>query len=201
MYTIFLSGFMACGKTTAAQTFARMTGAEHIDLDEYIEKKLGASVSEIFEERGEEFFRKTEAECLRELCGRNAIVSCGGGTMTDGKNYGAVKLSGGFVVFIDTPFNLCLMRILREPGKRPIADTLSNDELRELYSTRYPLYKKNCDAEVTGVNPSLIIMTEIMEAVAGLIDALTDKESEDVLADLPSEKKTESEIPAEDKAE
>jgi shikimate kinase len=178
---------MACGKTTVAQTFARMTGSECIDLDEYIEKKLGASVSEIFEERGEEFFRKTEAECLRELCGRNAIVSCGGGTMTDGKNYGAVKLSGGFVVFIDTPFNLCAARIVREPGKRPLADAKTPEELLEFYNTRYPLYKKNCDAEVSGANPSLLIMADIMEKVAELIDVKTDRESEEVLAEMPAE--------------
>jgi shikimate kinase len=178
---------MACGKTTVAQTFARMTGAEHIDLDEYIEKKLGASVSEIFEERGEDYFRKTESECLRELCGKNAIVSCGGGTMTDGKNYGAVKLSGGFVVYINTPFELCLKRIIREPGKRPIADALNREELFELYNTRYLLYKKNCDAEVSGNNASLLIMADIREAVAGLSDVLTDKESEEVMAELPAE--------------
>jgi shikimate kinase len=194
MYTIFLSGFMACGKTTVAQTFARMTGAEHIDLDDYIEKKLGASVSEIFDERGEEYFRKTEAECLRELCGKNAIVSCGGGTMTDGKNYGAVKLSGGFVIYINTPFELCLKRILREPGKRPIADASTPEELLELYNTRYPLYMKNCDAAVSGNNPSLVIMADIMEAVAGLIDVLTDKESDEVMAELPT---TETEETAE----
>ncbi|MDR0903835.1 MAG: shikimate kinase [Ruminococcus sp.] len=185
MYTIFLSGFMASGKTTAAKTFARMTGAEHIDLDEYIEKKLGATVSEIFAERGEEVFRKTEADCLRELCGRNAIVSLGGGTMTDGKNYGAVRLSGGFVVFINTPYNLCERRIRREQGVRPIADALNDTELEKLYNSRLALYKKNCDAEVTGENPSLLIMADIMEAVAGLIDRLTDKESEEVLAEFP----------------
>ncbi|MDR0987291.1 MAG: shikimate kinase [Ruminococcus sp.] len=193
MYTIFLSGFMACGKTTVAKTFARMTGAEHIDLDEYIEKKLGGSVSQIFEEHGEEFFRKTEAECLREICGRNAIVSLGGGTMTDGKNYGAVKLSGGLVVFINTPYEYCEKRIVREPGVRPLADSLNISELRELYETRLPLYKKNCDAEVSGDNPSLLIMADIMEAVAGLIDALTDVESEEVLSEFAEEPSTEAE--------
>ncbi|MDR0974924.1 MAG: shikimate kinase [Ruminococcus sp.] len=181
---------MASGKTTVAKTFARMTGSEYIDLDEYIEKKIGASVSEIFSERGEEFFRKTEAECLRELCGKSAIVACGGGTMTNGLNFGAVKLSGGFVVFIDTNFNLCLNRILREPGVRPLADSRTPDELFELFSMRYPLYVKNSDAIVSGNNPSLIIMADVMEAVAGLIDVKTDKDSEEVIAEYPPEEES-----------
>jgi shikimate kinase len=176
MYTVFLSGFMACGKTTVGQTFARRTGAEFVDLDEYIEKKLGAPVADIFRDYGEAYFRKTEAECLRELCGRNAIVACGGGTMTDGKNYGAVKLSDGFVVLIDTPFELCASRIRKTPGIRPLADERNDEELLELFNTRHPLYRKNCDCIVSGLNPSLLIFTDIVTAVAELIEARTDED-------------------------
>jgi shikimate kinase len=178
MYTVFLSVFMACGKTTAGQTFARRTGADFIDLDEYIEKKLGASVADIFRDYGESYFRKTEAECLRELCGRNAIVACGGGTMTDGKNYGAVKLSDGFVVFIDTPFELCISRIRKTPGVRPLADERDDEGLVDLFNERRPLYQKNCDCIVSGLNPSLLIFTDIVTAVAELIEQRTDSDLE-----------------------
>jgi shikimate kinase len=174
MYTVFLSGFMASGKTTVGQTYARRTGADFIDLDEYIEKKLGAKIPDIFRDFGEEFFRKKEAECLRELCGRNAVVACGGGTMVDGKNYGAVRLSDGFVVFIDTPFALCFDRIRKAPGTRPVADSKSDTELLELFNTRYPLYQKNSDCTVSGMNPSLLIFTDIVTEVTKLIEERTD---------------------------
>jgi shikimate kinase len=180
MYTVFLSGFMGCGKTTAAQTFSRRTEVPFIDLDAYIERKLGATVADIFRDYGEEYFRKTEAECIKELCGKNVIVACGGGTMTDGKNYGTVKVMGGFVIFIDTPFVFCRDRIRKaeKSGEciRPLAKERTDEELEKLYNERQPLYEKNCDAIVTGVNPSLLIAADIMEDMVFLIEERTDKD-------------------------
>jgi shikimate kinase len=193
MYTVFLSGFMACGKTTVGQTYARRTGAEFIDLDEYIEKKQRATVAEIFRDYGEEYFRKIEAECLRELCGKNAVVACGGGTMTDGKNYGAVRLSDGFVVFIDTPFPFCRDRIRKTPGVRPVADERDDEQLEELYNTRRPLYLKNSDCTVSGVNPSLLVFTDIVTEVAALIEKRTDADIALVESEMNGTAETEEE--------
>jgi shikimate kinase len=168
---------MACGKTTVASKLAKHIEADFIDLDDYIEKKVGSSIPEIFAEHGEQYFRETESRCLKELCGKNAIVACGGGTMTDGKNYGAVTLSGGFVIYIDTPFELCIKRIRRDGEElRPVATGKSDEELLELYNTRKALYLKNCDAAVSGLNPSLIVMTDVMERIADLIDLKTDED-------------------------
>jgi shikimate kinase len=168
---------MACGKTTVGKKLANAIEADFYDLDEYIEKKHGATIPEIFRDRGEDYFRSAEAFCLKELCSKNAIVACGGGTMADGKNYGAVKLSGGFVVYIDTPFELCLKRIRRDgEDLRPVAKGKADDELLDLYNTRKPLYLKNSDAAVSGLNPSLFIMTDVVERIADLIDIKTDED-------------------------
>jgi shikimate kinase len=184
MYTIFISGFMACGKTTVGKKLASQIEADFIDLDDYIEKKHGATVPEIFEEHGEEYFRQAEAAALRELCSKNAIVACGGGTMADGKNYGAVRLSGGFVIYIDTPFELCIKRIRRDgEDLRPVAKGKNDEELLKLYNERKPLYLKNCDAAVSGLNPSIIVMTDVMERVADLIDNKTDGDIDAIAPD------------------
>jgi shikimate kinase len=191
MYSIFLSGFMACGKTTVGKKLANAIEADFYDLDEYIEKKLGTTIPEIFAEHGEEYFRSAEAFSLKELCGKNAIVACGGGTMVDGKNYGTVKLSGGLVVYIDTPFELCLKRIRRDgEDLRPVAKGKTDDELLELYNTRKPLYLKNCDAAVSGLNPSLFIMTDVVERIADLIDIKTDEDVTAVTTETAGEEET-----------
>jgi shikimate kinase len=191
MYTIFLSGFMACGKTTAGRKLAAQIDSDFYDLDEYIEKKLGATIPEIFRDQGEEYFRSAEAFCLKELCGKNAIVACGGGTMADGKNYGTVKLSGGFVVYIDTPFELCLKRIRRDgEDARPVAKGKTDEEILELYRTRGPLYLKNCDAAVSGLNPSLLVAVDIIERIADLIDIKTDEDVTAVNTMMAGEEET-----------
>ncbi|MDR0943814.1 MAG: shikimate kinase [Ruminococcus sp.] len=190
MYTIFISGFMACGKTTVGRKLASQIECDFYDLDEYISHKLGATIPEIFAEHGEEYFRSAEAFCLKELCSKGGIVACGGGTMADGKNYGTVKLSGGFVIYIDTPFELCIKRIRRDgEDLRPVAKGKTDEELSDLYNTRKPLYLKNCDAAVSGLNPSLLVAVDVIDRIADLIDIKTDEDVTAVNADT-AEKET-----------
>ena len=80
-YNIYLTGFMAAGKTTAAAELGRLYRMETVDTDVLIEKEAGCSTSEIFAKYGEEYFRALETEVLRRLSKRkNLIVSCGGRT-------------------------------------------------------------------------------------------------------------------------
>jgi shikimate kinase len=177
MNAVFLSGFMGCGKTTAAKAYAKATNTKHIDLDEYIEQKMGAKIPEIFENFGEETFRKMEADCIKELCNQHIIVSCGGGAMADGRNYGTAVLAKAYVVFVDTPFALCLKRI-REDGdkKRPLAAGKTDLEIADLFLERHPLYEKNCDGKVDGFNLSIVIAAEIMLEVAEIIEERLDRD-------------------------
>jgi shikimate kinase len=182
MNSIVLSGFMCCGKTTAGQKLASQTGLEFYDLDAEIEKKMNAPVPEIFRDWGEKVFREQEAAILRTLCAKQCIIASGGGALVDSKNYGTVKLSSSFVVFIDTPFEICYRRILRDTG-RPLAEGKTEAELRELFNTRRPLYEKNCDAAVSGNAPTLLVIAEIMQEVVRLIDEKTGKEIEQIDAE------------------
>lgn len=56
MDPIFVTGYMASGKTTFGKALARRTGLDHIDLDFYIEQRFHASVKELFATRGEAEF-------------------------------------------------------------------------------------------------------------------------------------------------
>ncbi len=57
---IFLIGFMGAGKSTIAKQFAKTHGKEVVEMDERIAKSNGMSISEIFETRGEAYFREEE---------------------------------------------------------------------------------------------------------------------------------------------
>ena len=75
---IVLSGFMGCGKTTVGEILAKQLGLPLIDTDAYIVEQEGRSIPEIFAQEGEPYFRKVEAQAIRTLCTKNAVIACGG---------------------------------------------------------------------------------------------------------------------------
>ena len=67
--TIYLCGFMGCGKSTIGKILARKTGLKFTDLDDYIEETEKMSIPEIFAEKGESYFREKEAKAVKDLSG------------------------------------------------------------------------------------------------------------------------------------
>ena len=64
---IILCGFMGCGKSSIGRRLARLAGRSFVDMDEYIEKKAGKTIKEIFAEEGEEAFRQMEEDAASAL--------------------------------------------------------------------------------------------------------------------------------------
>lgn len=81
MKSIILLGYMGAGKTTIGHALAKELGCRFYDLDWYIEMRFRKKIPEIFQERGEEGFRKIEHNMLHEVAEfENIVLSCGGGT-------------------------------------------------------------------------------------------------------------------------
>ena len=98
---IFLTGYMASGKTTLGKAFARACNLGFIDLDWYIEERMHMSVRDIFAERGEDGFRQLEKNMLHEVSEfENVVVACGGGTPCFFDNMDVMN-SRGITVFLD----------------------------------------------------------------------------------------------------
>jgi shikimate kinase len=92
---IYLAGFMGAGKSTIGPILANTIGWNFYDLDREIEKEKGKKVREIFEQEGEEIFRKLEREVLERLSnGQRLIISLGGGTLTNSENFKLIKRTG-----------------------------------------------------------------------------------------------------------
>ena len=78
---IILIGYMGSGKTTVGKVLSRELKLPFYDLDWYIENRMHKSIHQIFNEKGEEGFRKIERNMLHEVAEfENVIISCGGGT-------------------------------------------------------------------------------------------------------------------------
>lgn len=159
MKTVYLCGFMGCGKTTIGKKLAEISNCGYCDMDELIVEKAGMPIPEIFEKHGEPCFRKMETELIKELGSFNGVVSCGGGAMLSDIN-GEIARENGIVLFLDVPFKTCYYRISGDKN-RPVAVGKTRTQLQELYNQRYPKYKKNSTITIECKGRPLSIAKEI----------------------------------------
>ena len=81
MTRIILIGYMGAGKTTIGKALAQELGVPFYDLDWYIETRMRRTIKQIFDEKGEEGFRRIEHNMLHEVAEfEDVVVACGGGT-------------------------------------------------------------------------------------------------------------------------
>ncbi len=146
--TIFLCGFMGCGKTTVGEILAKKLGLPLIDTDAYIVEQAGKSIPDIFAQDGEPHFRKLEAEAVRTLCTRNAVISCGGGAMLNPDSAAYARKSGA-VVLLDESFDTCYGRIQGDTN-RPIVQRSTKEELHQLFDQRAGVYRAHASHAVPG---------------------------------------------------
>lgn len=144
--TVFLCGFMGCGKSTVGRILANLLGINFVDMDKYIEDKENMTIAEIFEQKGEQYFRMLETKAIEELSQNQMIIACGGGAMLNDKN-AEIANKNGMVVFLDVPFKTCYKRISGD-SKRPLVINNTVEQLEDLYNKRYPIYKANSSLSV-----------------------------------------------------
>lgn len=126
---IFLMGFMGAGKSSLGIRLAKVLDYDFIDLDELIEEIEGQSIQEIFEDKGERYFRKLETNTLKSLRDRqNVVVSLGGGTPCQNKIMEWIK-KNGISIYIQTSQSLLVQRLYSAKAKRPLIKALNKKEL------------------------------------------------------------------------
>lgn len=112
---------------------------DSVDLDEAVEARCGQTVSWIFENRGEEEFRKLETAVLGEVIAKGGmVVATGGGVLTREEN--RRLMDGAVVVNLDAPIETVLARVAGSEDRRPLLRG-GAEKVRELYAARRPLYK------------------------------------------------------------
>ncbi|HRD58212.1 MAG TPA: shikimate kinase [Ferruginibacter sp.] len=132
---IFLLGFMGSGKTHWGNQWANNLKLPFTDLDKLIEQNEQMSIADIFEKKGEDYFRQQETAALRMLKKEASIVSCGGGTPCFNDNMSWMN-KNGLTVFIDASPRFLLNNILREPHVRPLTKNMNEAELLFFIETK-----------------------------------------------------------------
>lgn len=162
MKAIYLCGFMGCGKTTVGKILSRKLNCDFIDMDDYIVKREKMTIPQIFSEKGEQYFRETETEVIKELAEKNGIIACGGGAMLKKEN-ADIASSAGTTVYIETPFETCYARISGDTN-RPIVMNNTKEELNFIYESRVSVYKQNSEVTVSGNGSAEEIADRIIAA-------------------------------------
>ncbi|MEE8705879.1 MAG: shikimate kinase [Oscillospiraceae bacterium] len=142
---IILCGFMGCGKTTVGAIISNALNRKFIDMDSYIQKQSGKTISEIFAQDGEKAFRKMETKAVETLSRKEGLViAAGGGCLLNPKNTELFRETG-ITILLDAPLALIEQR-LKDDHSRPLLECENReDAMRILYEKRQPIYEEAAD--------------------------------------------------------
>jgi shikimate kinase len=137
---------MGCGKSYVGRNLAPLLGFDYIDIDKYIEEKEGLTIKEIFEQKGEDYFRQAEKDFIHQLdTGQNLVISTGGGAPCFFDNM-EVMNEKGLTIYLNRNKEKVIWRLLKGQYKRPLIAHLNPEELEKFYDerleSRKPFYEK-----------------------------------------------------------
>ncbi len=133
---------MGSGKTSTGKELAKLLKYNFLDMDQWIEEKNKKSVSKIFSDNGEEFFRSQEKEAVDWLKNKEkTIVSTGGGSWLDQANR-EILLKLGWCIWLKVSAEKALERIGLNLSQRPVLVQSKNSlmEIKNILLIRTPLY-------------------------------------------------------------
>ena len=152
---IVLIGFMGSGKSSIGRLLAKEKKSYFLDTDAMIESAEGKSIQDLFEEKGEEYFRQLEKETVLWIRNnvKEAVISTGGGMLV----YCEELKEVGQIVYLQVPFKTILSRMTPEElEKRPLFKDIQKAEA--MYNERNEFYEKRADLIIdadTGLNTVL----------------------------------------------
>ena len=173
-----LTGFMGSGKSSVGRELAALLSSDFIDLDDYIVRKAGMSIPEIFASSGEERFRSLESSCLLEILSpdhgpasanpqdsfspnagvsttaADLVLSLGGGTILRAEN-AALIAAHCRCIFLRTSLETVRHRLEGESAGRPM---LQRSDIGELFASRAAAYATAADIiiDTDSLSPSEI---------------------------------------------
>jgi len=166
---IVLIGFMGTGKTIVSKLLSKELQLPLLETDDEIVKRSGLkSVNEIFEKKGEPYFRELETEVISSFAEKtNCIISCGGGIITNPENINILKENSN-IIFLSASFETIAGRVKEEDSRPLFTDT---EKAKELYLQRLPLYQKFADEVISTDNLTPEEVVELIVSKVGVSHA------------------------------
>ncbi len=170
---IFLCGYMGSGKSFIGKKFANALNYDYLDLDDHIEILEGKKIHDIFEEKGELYFRKLETKVLKDVLENSSdlVISLGGGTPCYGNNLNLIKeTEGAKTVYLKASVETLTKRLYPEKIHRPVISHLEEKEELEEFIRKH-LFERgfyyNQSEIIIDVNnrDATVILEELKEKV------------------------------------
>ena len=159
MTQIVLIGFMGAGKTAIGKSLAQKLQIPFLDTDQLIEKKVNLNIPQIFDEKGESFFRQKEKEVFNAIKDQSAVSSTGGGIILSQESQ-ALLATFANVVFLEVDIDTLVERIKSDANNiRPLFLTHTPEAFQQIYTDRLPLYQKASTLIVTNRGKSIEELT------------------------------------------
>ena len=166
--SVVLIGLMGAGKTAVGRRLANRLDLPFIDADSEIEEAAGASISEIFAEHGEAYFRQGERKVIARLLENGPqVLATGGGAYMNPDTRANIK-AHGLSVWLKADIKVLMKRVGRRDNRPLLAAGDPENVMKKLMEERYPIY---AEADVTV--ESRDVPHDVI--VGAVIDALADK--------------------------
>ncbi len=166
---IFLVGFMGSGKSTIAKLLASEMKLPLKDIDVIIEKRAELTISEIFKEHGEDFFRYLEGVVLNEILleAGEMMVSTGGGLPCFDHRMEWMNRND-ITIYLKCSVETLFNRIQKDSGKRPLVVNRTENELKEFVQNKLDERKsiyESASIIVDGNLSSIEVVQEILKQI------------------------------------
>jgi XRE family transcriptional regulator, aerobic/anaerobic benzoate catabolism transcriptional regulator len=155
-WRVALIGLRGGGKSTIGRLLAERLDVPFIELDREIERRSGASLSEIFDMFGQETFRRAEREALEDILRqhRGFVMATSGSIVTDPGTM-ELLLSSCFTVWVRADPEVHMRRVVEQGDMRPMANSArAMEDLIAILKSREPLYARaEVSLNTTGRTP------------------------------------------------
>lgn len=140
--SIVLVGIMGCGKSTVGKRLAQRLGLEFIDADSEIERAANMTVSEIFAEHGEPYFRSGEERVIARLLGEGPqVLATGGGAFMSEATRSEIT-ENGISIWLKVEFDTVMARVRRRSTRPLLQNPDPEGTMRKLMADREPTYAR-----------------------------------------------------------
>lgn len=160
---IVLTGFMGTGKSEVGRRLAKALSRKFLDIDAQIEKSSGMKITEIFDKKGEPYFRDLETKAIkRAVSADKTVIACGGGAVLRPENMELLEGNGVVVCLSARPEKI--FERLRGDDTRPLLKVKEPlEKIKEILDSRQEYYARcNISLDTTNLSPDEIVR-EILE--------------------------------------
>jgi shikimate kinase len=139
---IVLIGMMGSGKSTIGKRLAYKLNLQFYDSDKIIEEREGLSIVDIYDFRGEEYFKNKEAEVIKEILGYGSVIISTGGESFLNEDIRNQILDNATSIWLKTNVDTLHERVSRRNTRPQFAGNTNLATIEKMVADTYPIYEK-----------------------------------------------------------